>query len=586
MLRELRIHDVAIIEDLVVEFGLGLNVLSGETGAGKSIILGALGLVLGARASAEMVRAGSESAEVQARVDREPAVEAILNDLDLSPPVEDEGLLLRRIVTRAGRSRAYVGDRAVPVAALRRLAGVLVDYASQHEHQVLLDESGHLAILDRFAGLEDEALAVGEDISRLRKLLAERERLAECEEEKRAREDYLRFQLDELNQLEPRTGEQEELHARRVRLRNAEELISKAREVDSLLTSGPAAATELLDRAVRRVRELAAIDTSLVSGLEGLESGLIQVEESSREISDYVLHFRSDPQELEEVEDRLAALGHLARKHRCEVDELDALAQKLTLELEELAGLEARLEDLSPAIKTARAAALKSSQKLSKGRRKATDRLSKVVEKELGSLCMKGALFRPELSAVGAIDDAVGLGEGGEAPYAVSTGTDKLRFLLGANKGEELKALSKTASGGELSRILLALRRALAGSSPVQTCVFDEIDSGVGGEAAELVAQKLGSISNEHQVICITHLPQIAARADHHFRVEKALYGGRTRTNVVALDRAESVGELVRMMAGSDSPQSAHDFARELLARARGERSDRMGDAVFNMGQE
>jgi DNA repair protein RecN (Recombination protein N) len=586
VLRELRIRDVAIIEDLAVEFGAGFNVFSGETGAGKSIILGALGLILGARASAEMVRSGAESAEVQARVDRDAAVDSILGELDLNPAAEDEGLLLRRIVTRGGRSRAYIGDAAVPVAALRRLAAVLVDYASQHEHQVLLDEAGHIGILDRFGRLGPQAAAVADDVGALRALLAERSRLAQLEHEHRTREDYLRFQLAELQELAPQSGEQEELHSARVRLRNSEELISKALEVDQLLSSDGGSAGEALGRAVRRLTDLVAIDDSLAVSLGALESALIQVDEVGRDLADYSGGLRSDPKELQRTEDRLAALGHLARKHRCDVDELAAFAEQVQAELEELSGLEARLENMDPAIAAARLRALTSAGSLSKKRMQAATELSAVVEAELESLCMEGARFGPQLEPIVAAEDVVGLGSGGGAPYATSTGIERVRFLLGANKGEEVRALSKTASGGELSRILLALRSALAGSSPVQTCVFDEIDSGLGGDTAEVVAQKLVSISTEHQVICITHLPQIAARADRHFRVEKELLGGRTRTKVVPLEQSDSVSELVRMMAGGSTSEGARDFARELTDRARRERSDRMGRVSANAGQE
>jgi len=586
MLRELRIRDVAIIEDLAVEFGAGFNVLSGETGAGKSIILGALGLILGSRASSDMVRSEAESAEVQARVDRNLAVDEILAELDLSPASEDEGLLLRRIVARGGRSRAYIGDAAVPVSSLRRLASVLVDYASQHEHQVLLDEAGHIGILDRFARLESQALVVADDVAALRALLAERARLARLEHEHRTREDYLRFQLAELEQLQPRAGEQAELHSRRVQLRNSEELISKAREVDELLGSAGSSASESIGRAIRRLSELVAIDDSLAASLEALESAQIHVDEAARDLADYGRQVRSDPEELQQIEDRLAGLGQLARKHRCDVDELEAFGERISGELEELDGLEARLEDMGPAIAAARFKALTSAGLLSSQRLEAAASLSSVVESELESLCMKGARFQPELETVAVSDDAVGLGDGGGAPYATATGSERVRFLLGANEGEDLKALSKTASGGELSRILLALRRALAGSSPVQTCVFDEIDSGLGGDTADVVAQKLVAISEEHQVICITHLPQIAARADRHFRVEKERVAGRTRTSVVALERGEAVSELVRMMAGGSDSEVAHDFARELAERARGERSDRMSVAPASVGQE
>ena len=586
MLRELRIRDVAIIEDVAVEFGPGLNVLSGETGAGKSIILGALGLILGARGSADMVRAGAESAEVQARVDLDPALIDALNQLDLPGATEDEGLLLRRIVMRNGRSRAYVGQSAVPIASLRRLAGLLVDYASQHEHQVLLDERRHAGILDRFGGLEAQVAALGESVELLRGKLAERSRLAQLEHEHRAREDYLRFQIEELDKLEPVAGEQESLASRRLQLRHAEELAQKARAADELLRAGGGSVLETLEHALRPLREINGIDPSLGEALEGLESALIQVEEASRDVSEYRGGLSADPLELEEVEDRLVALRQLARKHRCDVEDLPAAHERLRSELDELAGLEHRLSDLEPAIREARARSARLATALTRARAEAAKRLSSIVEGELGSLCMKGARFVPSLHALTSSDEGVGLGEDGGAPFATMEGAERVQFQLGANLGEDLKPLAKTASGGELSRILLALRRALAGTSPVQTCVFDEIDSGMGGETAEVVAQKLSSIAEEHQVLCITHLPQIAARADHHFRVEKSLAGGRTRTGVVALDAAEAVGELVRMIAGSSSTASAHDFAEDLLRRAKAERFDRMDPPSSRRKQE
>ncbi|MEE2830408.1 MAG: AAA family ATPase, partial [Myxococcota bacterium] len=301
MLRELRIRDVAIIEDLEVQFASGLNVISGETGAGKSIILGALGLVLGARSSGDLVRTGSESAEVQARVDCSPAVAAVLEGLDLPAPEEDEGLLLRRIVKSSGRSRAYIGDSAVPVAALRRLAGVLVDYASQHEHRVLLDEARHLAILDSFAGLVSERDAVREAVQSLQSLLGERARLARLDHERRTRQDYLRFQLDELEAASPNDGEMEDLAARRTRLRHAEELVGKARQIEESLYSGGAPALDAISRSVDSLRELAAIDSSLAPLLADLEAALIAVEEVGRDIAAYGRDVRSGPQELEEV---------------------------------------------------------------------------------------------------------------------------------------------------------------------------------------------------------------------------------------------------------------------------------------------
>ena len=317
MLRELRIRDVAIIERLEVEFGPGLNVLSGETGAGKSIILGALGLILGARASSDLVRTGCTDAEVQARVDRSPEVEELLAELDLAPPAEDEGLLLRRVLTRAGRSRAYVGGVAVPVASLRTLASVLVDYSSQHEHQVLLDEATHLRILDRFGGLTGLREQVGAAVQALRGLLAERERLAGLEREQRAREDYLRFQLDELEEAELVEDELEELESRRLLLRSAEERSGAAREAEEALYSGAGAAVERLGQAARRLTRLAELDPAVQEIAQGVEEALIAAEEAGRDLGDYARRARSNPRELAELEDRVALLRRLGRTHRC-----------------------------------------------------------------------------------------------------------------------------------------------------------------------------------------------------------------------------------------------------------------------------
>jgi len=397
MLRELRIRDIAIIEDLAVEFGPGLNVLSGETGAGKSIILGALGLVLGARASSEMVRSNAESAEVQARVDRDDAVDTILRELDLCPAVEDEGLLLRRIVTRSGRSRAYVGEAAVSVGTLRRLASVLVDYASQHEHQVLLDERQHLGVLDRFGGLHDLVANVGEAVSALRRLVTERSRLARLDQEQRAREDYLRFQLDELERLAPTVGEQEELQSRRIRLRHAEELMTKAREAQELLYSGSPSAMDQISQSLDRLRDLAAIDRSLEASLQSVEPALILVEEAGRDLAAYVREVRADPVELQEVEDRLAALAGLARKHHCDSDALQGVLERTRGELTDLEGLEERLEELDPLIEKQRAVTSERCTHLASARQQAAKRLGGLVEEELTSLSMDGARFVPEL---------------------------------------------------------------------------------------------------------------------------------------------------------------------------------------------
>ena len=379
MLRELRIRDLAIIEDLGVEFAPGLNVLSGETGAGKSIILGALGLILGGRGTAELVRAGCESAEVQARFDRDPAVEEALRGLDVALPEEDEGLLLRRIVTRAGRSRAYVGAAAVPVAALRTLGRVLVDYASQHEHQVLLDEATHLDILDRFGASLPARATVAAAHEVLRALLAERTRLAEMEREQRAREDYLRFQVEELTEADLQPGEQQALEDERLLLRHAEERSGKAAEAAQAL----AGAGDRLLRGVQRLEELCALDPSLRETLAGLDSALIAAQEGAREMEAYARGAQANPRRMEEVDDRFSLLRQLGRKHRCDCEELPALRDRMQGELDELVHLGERLGELEGELGGARATLREAAAILSEQRRVAAAVLSRTVEGEL-----------------------------------------------------------------------------------------------------------------------------------------------------------------------------------------------------------
>jgi len=569
MLHELRIRDIAIIEDVTVSFGPGLNVLSGETGAGKSIILGALGLVLGGRGSADIVRTGRDAAEVQGYFDRTPEVDAILAELELPLSDEDEGLSVRRLVSAAGRSRAWIRGTSVPIASLRRLASTLVDYASQHEHQVLLDNQQHRGILDRFGGLQATLAEVHSLVGRARELHRELDRLRSLEDEQRARMDYLRFQLDELDDAEPVEGEEAALENERRVLGDAVRLAERARVAEQALYGGSGAAVERLGAAVRALRELTATDTSLEDTLESVEQALISVEDAGRELGTYSARTRANPRRLQEVEDRLAQLRQLARKHRTDAEGLVALHARIRADLEELDGLDVRLDGLEVELAEAGAEARAACVELTRLRKEAAGRLSSLVEVELASLAMPHARLVVDVAPLGAGD---GLDIGGGV-HAAEHGADAVEMLLSANLGEVPRALNRVASGGELSRILLSVRRALAGTSSVQVqvAVFDEIDSGMGGATAESVAAKLVDISAEGQVLAITHLPRIAGAADHHFRVEKIVDGGRTRTDVHLLEGQERVEELVRMVAGTSTTQAAATFARELLDWRTGE---------------
>ena len=568
MLHDLRIRDLAIIEDVSVTFGEGLNVLSGETGAGKSIILGALGLILGGRGSADAVRTGREAAEVVARFDRTPEADVILATLGVATSDEDEGLLVRRVVSAGGRSKAWIGSSPVPVSALRALAASLVDYASQHEHQVLLDVEQHRGIVDRFAGLQALVGDVAERVGRAREVKRELDRLRALESDQRGRIDYLEFQLEELDAIDPLTGEADGLDAERRVLRDAAKLSGRAREAEQSLYGGSGAAVERLGSAAQLLRELVGTDPSLRPTLDAVEEALIGVEDAGRELSRYADRTRANPRRLEEAEDRLAALNALARKHRTTPDGLVAVHERLRAELDEISGLDVRLDHLETALASASTDAKGSARALTAARRVGAAQLSALVETELASLAMPNARLRVQVEPLGA-GEGIDLG----GMVASEHGADGVQLLLSANLGEEPRSLHRVASGGELSRILLAVRRALSDTSSVQVqvAVFDEIDSGMGGATAESVATKLVEISQGGQVLAITHLPRIAGAADHHFCVEKVVDDGRTRTDVHHLGAQGRIEELVRMVAGTSTTAAAETFARELLEWRAGE---------------
>jgi len=565
MLRELHIHNVAIIEDVTVEFGPGLNVLSGETGAGKSIILGALGLILGSRASSDLVRTGMEAAEVRAHFDLDDAARDALAEIGVDPDPDDEGLLIRRVLTSNGRSRAYVAGVAIPLASLRTVAGVLVDYASQHEHRVLLDEARHRNIVDRFGDYDDLLAAVGVAVKTLRELDHERATLRAREDDQRARLDFLEYQLGELDAFKPVLGEEAALDRERIVLANAANLAELARGSERALYSGSSSAVEQLGNAQRSLRELVGTDETLAPLLDAVNEALFAVEDAARDLRGYASKTQQNPGRLADLDERLAALSQLTRKHRTHADGLVALQQALRSEAETLGTLDMRLHELDREVEAARGAARSLCTELTTKRHAAGKALSALVEKELETLAMPRARLLVGMSPQGE-GDGVALGEHG--PYALSHGADVVALLLSANLGEEPRPLARVASGGELSRILLAVRRALADtrSVQVQVCVFDEIDSGLGGATAESVAEKLVAIAKSSQVLAITHLPHIAAAGAAHFRVEKTVEQGRTRTNVRRLDGDHRVQELVRMVAGTGATEAAASFARELLS--------------------
>ena len=560
MLELLRVRAFAIIEELEVHFAAGFNVLTGETGAGKSILVEALHLVLGGRAQADSVRTGAEEAEVQALFrPRDPlACDARLQALGL--PAAGAELVVRRTVQREGRSRAWVNGALATAAQLQQTTRGLLDISGQHEHVGLLDAGLHLDLLDAHAQLGE----LRGEFSRAFEALAAAERVRaqlDSDESARAeRADWLRYQLDELVKAAPQPGEDEKLARERRVLAAAEKLRAGAQESEALLSETGAY------KAAKRLDEMSAIDPALSALAQSVRGAAAELSEAARELGRYASRAGGDPQRLEQLDERLEVLRKLARKHG---GTLAGALQRRDQMKHELASLEnhddelaRRTEEVRKLAEVAQALA----GRLSEKRRSAAAGFSKAVASELSALGMArselAVRFSPPAEAV------AGLGP---------RGLETAELLLSPNPGEELRPLARIASGGELSRVLLAVKRVLAESDPVDAYLFDEVDAGIGGATADGVGRALSAVARRRQVICITHLPQIAVFAGRHLTVEKEIVKGRTFSRIAAVDGDERVRELARLLGGK-ATDTALEHARELLAAAQeGRRTKKAG---------
>ena len=554
MLRELRIRDFAIIESLELEFAPGLTILSGETGAGKSILIDALALALGARSSAEMIRTSAEQAEVEALFSLEdaPSARAHLAAQELA---QDEALV-RRLVSRSGRHRLWVDGRLTTLASLFELGRHLVDIYGQHEYQTLLQPEHHLELLDTFGGHDRELSAYRQAFARFSALKEEQGKLQTSEAEKAERQEFLQFRIKEIERVQPRPGEDEELKAERERLRHGEQLHAAAEQGAEKLYEGEGAVAEALRDLGRKLAAASAHDSALLAPAEQVGSAATQLEECARELRAYADRVEADPERLTQVDDRLADLQRLKRKHGEKIEDILALLEAGRRELATLTRSEERLQELERELTQARQECLGLGKELSHQRREAGERLARRVEAELKQLAMEKTKFEARLLAMP-----------GEEPLGPA-GLEQVEFFLSPNPGEELKPLIKIASGGELSRIMLALRTILAAPGGVSTLVFDEVDAGIGGATAEAVGRKLKELAQKHQVLCVTHLPQIACYADQHYRVSKARKTGRTLTAVSRLAPEERVEELSRMLGGVQITETTRAHAREMMEAA------------------
>jgi DNA repair protein RecN (Recombination protein N) len=537
LLRFLRIRHLAVIDSLELEFEPGLNVLTGETGAGKSILVGAVGLLVGGRASSDLVRTGEDAA----------AIEAIFDVPD------GREIVVRREISSQGRSRASIDGALATTAALREACGGLVDLHGQHEHQLLLDPSAHLDLLDEYAGVSAERAVVAGAFARWQQVGGERDRLMAGEREKAARAEFLSFQLAEIERANPQPGEDNTLAATRVVLANADKLQRWCAEAYDSLYEGDQAALPALGVVWRKLGDLATLDARFSTCLDGRESVKSQLEDLAHFLRSYAAHIDASPARLQEVEDRLAVLERLKKKHGPALDDVIARRIALKRELHDIEHATERIAELDRELEAARASYVAAAGLLATRRRKAGEEFSRTLEKSLADLAM--ARTRCDVRFTPAADES----------QWTDRGMEEGEFYISPNPGEELKPLAKIVSGGELSRIMLALKTLASTDAPGKTLIFDEVDAGIGGAVADVVGNRLQRLGSRFQVLCITHLPQIAAYGGTHYRIEKTVRNGRTMTRVGRVEGGDREEEIARMIGGADVSATVRASAREML---------------------
>jgi len=567
MLRELSIRNLAVVEEAVVPFAPGLNVLTGETGAGKSIVVDALLLITGARAQLDWIRTGADTALVEAVFEIDPAgpVAALLDEAGHHPG--DGQLVIKRELARSGRHRAFVNDGAATVGLLERLGELLVELHGQHEHQRLMEPARQLLLLDRFAEALDRRERVGALVRTWEEARAALDRLRSEMREGARQEDLYRFQLAEIDDVRLKDGEEEELRAERSRLQHAERIVAGLQETVGLLYEEPQSATTRLSRAATLLRDLSRYEPDAAASIEAIEGAQAYLEDvvgRARALRDRAVF---DPERLEQIDARLDTIVKLKRKYGDSVAAILAHRQEAATALDRITRHDAIAEEMERGVAEAAAAAGAEAAALSQARTRGAERLERLIQKEIRGLGMEHGRFRVALRREPA---AVGeLAAGLDGWRVGARGAESAELLLSANPGEDLRPLTKVVSGGELSRVMLAAKTVLAAADDVPVLVFDEVDAGIGGRVADVVGQKLAASATGRQVLCVTHLAPIAAYAGQHLLVEKRVARGATRTTVTLLPAAARVDELARMLGGERVTEASRRHARELLRDAR-----------------
>ncbi|PRB79886.1 DNA repair protein RecN [Pseudomonas sp. MYb185] len=555
MLLHLAVNNYAIVDHLELELDQGMTVITGETGAGKSIMLDALSLTLGDRADSGAVRPGADKADILATFDISDIPEAAqwLEQRDLASG--EPQVILRRVVTAEGRSRAYINGSPCPQQDLKALGEMLIDIHSQHEHQSLLKTDTHRRLVDEYAGASDLARQVQLAAQRCRQTEQALKQASDTNEEQNARVQLLSYQLEELDNLSLQEGELEQLEGEQRQLANAELIMQSCQQIINMCSeSDGGSVLQALTSSLSRLGSLREHSRSLDEAHDLLAGAQIQVEEAVGELTRYLDHFEADPQRQQQVEERLGVIHDLARKHRVNAEELPALQQQLIDELEGIQQLGADKERLTEELQAYREHYVALATRLSDTRRKAGQRLAKAVTGEIQQLGMPGGQVQVQLHPLPA------------EQYPLQ-GLENIELLVSANPGQPAKPLAKVASGGELSRISLGIQVITAQTSRVPTLVFDEVDVGIGGPTAEIVGKLLRQLGERGQVLTVTHLPQVAAQGHQHLFVRKDQKRGSTRTCIDTLDQEGRVHEVARMLGGVDLTEESLAHARKQLAR-------------------
>jgi DNA repair protein RecN (Recombination protein N) len=563
MLQELSIRNFAIIDDLQISFSDGLNILSGETGAGKSIIINAVNLLLGSRANAGLIRTGSQTAELEAlfQIAKQSAVADIMEKNDLHP---EEGLLIRRIVSRKDRHRVYINGHLATTQLLNLITGNLASISGQHTHQRLLKEENQLEIIDQFGdliSLRDEVSGCFHDIlplmRNLEQLKAQKTRHAEHVQ-------LLEFQQKEIRQASITPGEDVALEQERIRLKNAGELFQAVHDSVEALYSAQGAVVERLVAVKKELEKASRIDPALAPKTERIAETAIHLEDIAEALRTYLNNIQMDENRLETVEARLDTLAKLKRKYGASLGDVFLKLESIDRELSGMENLSEDIADTEKKLSDVHDKLVKRAITLSTKRKRTAATLAGKVEKELDTLKMSQTKFEIFFGTVPA-DEHTEPYLATQESIITETGIDRITFLIAPNVGEPLKPLNSIISGGELSRVVLALKAILAKSESLETVVFDEVDAGIGGSVAEVVGKKLSSLARHHQIICITHLPQIAKFGDHHFNISKQVVRGRTTTTITRLTESERVTEIARMLGGEKITRATLDHAHEML---------------------